>query len=130
MTNTKNLNRFLAFFLIFSFLILSLAIVPICSVSYVNAALPFESASDTNPALSLIANFSMDYQESQSTAYIYGFLQSIKPKLLNTLVSFVILLVNAALLLAIYARLNPYGIFHKISSVRIVEYLHDKDGMT
>lgn len=130
MRKTKDFYRFSSLFLILSFLLLSLAVVPICNISTDNpSGLPFDLNSDMHTSLSLIVNNSTDFQEAQSSTYQYGFLQSVKPKLLSTFISISILLLSVGLLLIIHAFLNEYELFLKICSVRIVEYLHDKDGM-
>ena len=126
----KNLNRLLVIFLILSFLLLSLAVVPICSISFENpSGLPFDISSDIHSSLSLLVNNSADYQETQSSIYQYGFLQNVRPKLLSTFISLSVLLFVSGLWLIICAFYYEYELFLKKSSIKIAEYLHDKDGM-
>ena len=130
MTGNSTLYRFFALLLIFSLLLISIAIIPLyttpTATDYLSSSPAEKSCSQT--AMNLLIQNSIDFRESE-TFFQYHFLQNMLSKRAGGENCFPLIIVLNIVILSIIFSLfadekYPLMIFMKIS-----EYQHDKDGM-
>ena len=130
MTVNSTLCRFFAILLIFSLLLISIAIIPVYTTSsttdYFSSSPAEKSCSQT--AMNLLIQNNIDFRESE-TFFQYHFLQNMLSKRTSGESCFPLIIVLNIVILSIIFSLfadekYPLMIFMKIS-----EYQHDKDGM-
>jgi len=123
-------NRFLVCLLISSLLIISIAVIPLSSITSAadHSGTSSTDNADSHTSMSLIIQNGIDFRESE-TFFQYHFLQNMLSKRISEESGFPLLIVLNIFLLSIIFSLYaderyPLMIFMKIS-----EFQHDKDGM-
>ena len=126
------LNRFLVFFLLLSFLLISMAVLPIfIGINSTDSISVSQSGkTDSSPSLGLVIFNTLDYLAAENYYYQIGSGQTFQSRKLVGNKSFAL---SSELPYANsniqYNALSSDEIYGQLSSNKIAEFLHSKDGM-
>lgn len=126
------LNRFLVFFLLLSFLLISMAVLPIfIGINSTDSISVSQSGkTDSSPSLGLVIFNTLDYLAAENYYYQIGSGQTFQSRKLVGNKSFAL---SSELPYANsniqYNALSSDEIYGQLSSNKITEFLHSKDGM-
>jgi len=126
------LNRFLVLFLLLSFLLISMAVLPI--LIGINAAnsigVSQSNSTDSAPSLALVIFNALDYLAAENYYYQIGSGQTFQSRRLLESKCFSL---SSALPCAYsnlqYCAVSSDEIYGQLTSNKITEFLHSKDGM-
>jgi hypothetical protein len=130
LTCNTTIYRLLACLLIFSLILISIAIIPLNTTSHTNNYSTSSSAEKAGEqtSINLILQNSIDCRESE-TFFQYHFLQNMLSKRSGGESAFPVLIVLNIVILSIIFSLFADEKYPLMVFMRISEYQHDKDGM-
>lgn len=125
-------NRFLVFFLLLSFLLISMAVLPIfIGINASNSICVSPSDKpDGTPSLGLVIFNTLDYLAAENYYYQIGSGQTFQSrKLLEGKCFSLSSALSCAYSNILYSAFSSDEIYRQLTSNKITEFLHSKDGM-
>lgn len=126
------LNRFLVFFLLLSFLLISMAVLPIFIGMNASSSIDVSQSDKTDgtPSLGLFIFNTLDYLAAENYYYQIGSGQTFQSrKLLGNKCFALSSALSCAYSNIRYSPLSSDEIYGQLASNKITEFLHAKDGM-